>query len=110
MKSFNMFKMPVILLGFGGALLLSPACKAQEVTSDHFTDTGVQDVYEPGAGKVVTATVAQKPLALKVQKHQIGSTTTLQLTTKRGSSLPAQPGAQVVAEKRKASPVEVKKP
>jgi hypothetical protein len=69
-KSFTMLKLPVILLGFGGALLLSPACKAQEATPDHFTDTGVQDVYEPGAGKATATTAKQKPAVVQALKQQ----------------------------------------
>jgi hypothetical protein len=109
-KSFNMLKMPVILLGFTGALLLSPAGKAQEVTSDHFTDSGVLNVYEPGAGKAVAPAVKQMPAALQARKQLTGSASSLQRTAKRGSSLPAKPEAQAATEKRKPAPTELKKP
>ena len=40
-------------LGLAAMLLVStPSCKAQEVSPDHFTDTGVQDVYEGAPAKV----------------------------------------------------------
>ena len=57
MKSFRMLKLPMMLVGLGAALALSPSCKAQEVSPDHFTDTGVQNVYESAPAK----TAAPKP-------------------------------------------------
>ena len=103
MKSFNMLKMPVILLGLGGLLLLSPACKAQEVSPDHFTDTGIEGVYEPEAAKVAATTVTPKPAA-QAQKHRTSSAATPQLAANRTSSKVPQPSAQAVAEKRKQTP------
>jgi len=38
MKPFAMLRMPILLCGFGAALLLSPACKAQEASSEQFAD------------------------------------------------------------------------
>jgi hypothetical protein len=104
-----MLKLLVILLGFSGALLLSPASKAQE-GFDHFTDSGVLNVYEPVAGKVAATAVKQMPAGVLARKQQIGSASTRQLATKRGSSLPVKPEAQAVTEKRKPAPVERKKP
>jgi len=105
-KPFNMLKIPVIMLGLTGALLLSPGSKAQEVTPDHFTDTGVQNVYEPGAAKAKAPAVKQTPAAVQARKQKTGSAATLQLANKRGSSSPAKPEAQMVAEKRKPTPNE----
>lgn len=56
-----------ILLGsFGLAMTLFSASssKAQEISSDHFTDTGVQNVHEnaPAARVKLNATGAQKRL------------------------------------------------
>jgi hypothetical protein len=108
-KSFSMLKMPVILLGFSGALLLSPASKAQE-GFDHFTGTGVQNVYEPVANKSATAAVKQMPSIVQARKQQTGSASPLQRSAKRGSSLIAKPEAQAITDKRKATPTEMKKP
>jgi hypothetical protein len=108
-KSFNMLKLPLILLSFSGALLLSPASKAQE-GFDHFTGTGVQNVYEPGASKAAPATIKQTPATLQARKLQTGSASPLQRTAKRGSSLLAQPEAKATADKRKPTPTELKKP
>ena len=95
MKSFNMLKMPMILLGLGGVLLLSPTCKAQEVSPAIFTNTGVEDVY-PAA--------KPKPAATHSRKQQTNSAATTQLADKRNSSKPPQPSVQAVAEKRKQTP------
>lgn len=104
MKPFNMLKITVLLLGFGGALLLSPACKAQECSPDHFTDTGIEDVYQPGAVKVAAIKAKPKPAAVQARKHPIGSSAALQLAANRDSAETPQPVAQAVAEKRKPTP------
>lgn len=103
MKSFNMLKMPMILLVLGGALLLSPACKAQEVSPAIFTATGVEDAYQPAA-KVAATKAKPKPTATHSRKQQTGSAATMQLAANRKSSELPQPSAQAVAEKRKQSP------
>ena len=110
MKSFNMLKMPVILLSFAGTLLLSPASKAQEVTSDHFMESGVLNVYEPVASKAAPAAVKQMPAVVPARKQRIGSASPLQRSAKRGSSLLTKPEAQAVTEKPKPAPVERQKP
>jgi hypothetical protein len=90
-----MLKMPMILLGLGGVLLLSPTCKAQEVSPAIFTNTGVEDAY-PAA--------KPKPAATHSRKQQTNSAATTQLADKRNSSKPPQPSVQAVAEKRKQTP------
>ncbi len=95
MKPFNMFKIPMILLGLGGTLLLSPACKAQEVSPAIFTNTGVEDAYPA---------TKPKPAATQSRKQQTGSTASTRLAAKRNSSKPSQPSVQLVAEKRKETP------
>jgi len=109
-KSFNMLKMPVILLGFAGTLLFSPASKAQEVTSDHFMEAGVLNVYEPVAKKPAQPAIKQAPAAVQARKQTIGSASPLQHTAKRGSSLLAKPEAQAITDKQKPTPTELKKP
>ena len=109
MKSFNMLKMPAILLGFAGTLLLSPASKAQE-GFDHFTDTGVLNVYEPVTGKAAKSAIQQMPAAVPARKQAVSSASPLQRTAKRSSSLIAKPEAQAITDKRKPTPTELKKP
>lgn len=101
MKSFYMLKLPVILLGVGGALLLSPVGKAQEVSPQSFTDTGVQDYYEAAPAKPAKAPVKQKAPAVAAHKQQAGSSATLQPAVERSASAAKQPSTQAVAEKRK---------
>jgi hypothetical protein len=109
-NSFNILKLPIILLGFTGALLLSPASKAQEITSDHFMEAGVLNVYQPAASKAAPAAVKQMPAAVQARKQLTGSASSLQRTAKRGSSLLAKPEAQAIPDKRKPAPTELKKP
>jgi hypothetical protein len=84
-------------LGLAATLLVStPSCKAQEVNPDHFTDTGVQDVYEGAPAKVAT------PVAKQARK-QINSPATVHTVAKRASQLSAQLDAPAVADKRKSA-------
>jgi hypothetical protein len=106
MKLFVMLKIPVILFGIGGALLLSSSCKAQEVSPDHFTETGVQDVYESAPNKTLAPAVKKTP-ALHTRKHQTSSAVTAQLTTTKPRPLLT---AQPVVEKRKRAASAPKKP
>jgi hypothetical protein len=109
MKPFGMWKIPMILVGLGAAIVLSPACKAQEVSPDHFTATGVQDVYESAPGKAAAPKVQQKPSATQARTHQANSPATLQPVAKRTPVSAAQPGTQVVADNRKTVPSAPKK-
>jgi hypothetical protein len=109
MKPFGMLKIPMILVGFGAALVLTPACKAQEVSPDHFTATGVQDVYQGAPGKAVAPKLQQKPPATQARTHQTNSPTTLQPVAKRTLVSATQPGSQALADKRKSVPATPKK-
>src|SRR5260221_13086046 len=52
MKPISFLKVPMLLLGFGAVLLFAPACKAQEVSPDHFDGT---DSWEIAARTPVAA-------------------------------------------------------
>jgi hypothetical protein len=106
-KSFYMLKLPVFLLGLGGALLLSPICKAQESSPQSFTDTGVQDYYENAPVKPVAA--KQKPTAVPAVKQKTAPAVKLQPAVDRSSSAAKQPGTKPVADKRKQTPNASKK-
>jgi len=110
MKPFGMLKIPMILAGLGAALAFSPACKAQEVSPDHFTDTGVQDVYDSAQGKPAAPKAKQKPSTSQARTHQTNSPSTLQPVTKRTTVSSAQPGTHPVADKRKPVLSTAKKP
>src|ERR1700688_1677862 len=97
MKSFGMLKIPMILVGLGVAIFLSPACKAQEMSPDHFTDPGVQDVYDGGASKAAAPKLQHK----QPTTHQSNSPAILQPVAKR-TAVSTQPGAQAIADRRKA--------
>ena len=102
MKSFGMWKLPMIYVGLGAALAFSPACKAQEASPDHFTDTGVQDVYEPGSAKAATPKPKQNQSAAQARSSQTNASATLQPVAKRTPISATQPGPKAVADKRKS--------
>jgi hypothetical protein len=110
MKASRMLNIPIMLLGFGGALILSPACKAQEVSPDHFTDTGVEDVYQAAPHQVAAPKLKQTPPASEARNQQTDSPATLQLATNRNSLLPTPASALAIQEKRKTAPRKPKKP
>jgi hypothetical protein len=110
MKRFGMLKIPMILVGLGAALAFSPACKAQEVSPDHFTDTGVQDVYNATPSTAPAPKLKQKPPTSQARAHQTSSPATLQPVAKRTPVSAKQPGAQAVADKRKSASSTPKKP
>jgi hypothetical protein len=89
-------------LGLAAMLLVStPSCKAQEVNPDHFTDTGVQDVYEGAPAKLAASIVKQNLPATQAQKHQINSPATVHTVAKRTSEWSAPLETPAVAHKRK---------
>jgi len=101
MKPFGMLKLPMILVGVGAAMLLSPSCKAQEVTNDHFTDSGVQNIYDSTTAKQAAPKPKQKPAPARATNARLAnSPATLQATAQRAPALPSQE----VTDKRKTNP------
>jgi hypothetical protein len=100
------WKIPVIVLSFGAALILPSACKAQEVSPDHFTDTGVQDVF-PAAPHKVAAPRLKSSLTLQARNHQTNLPAALhasareQVAAKTDASFAALPSALTIQEKRR---------
>jgi len=92
-------------LGLAAILLVStPSCKAQEVSPDHFTDTGVQDVYEGAPAQVATPPIVKQNLSsTQARKHQSNSPATVHTVAKRTSILSAQLDTPAVADKRKSA-------
>ena len=88
-------------LGLAAMLLVSTPCKAQEVNPDHFTDTGVQDVYEGAPANVATPVIKQNQSANEVRKHQINSPAAVHTVAKRTYQLSAQLDTPAVADKPK---------
>jgi hypothetical protein len=105
-----MLNLPAMLLGVGAALILSPACKAQESSPDHFTDVGVQDVYQHAPAKPAGATARQTAPAAQAQNQLSGSAASLKNAGASNSSSAAHPNAVAVAEKRKIAARKPEKP
>jgi hypothetical protein len=101
-----MLKIPVTLLDLGAVMLLAPMCKAQsEVAPDHFDGSEPWAASRPAPQKAAAAQAKQTPSA-----SQARSPATLQLASKRDSSLPVQPAGAAIQDKRKATPRKPKKP
>jgi hypothetical protein len=109
MKYFGMLKLPMILVGLGAALAFSPASKAQEVSPDHFTDSGVQNVYENASAQTAAPKPKQNYSAAPVRSSQTNSSATLQPVAKHTPVSATQPGPKTVADKRKSAPATPKK-
>jgi len=104
-----MLKLPMMFVGLGAALALSPACKAQEVSPDHFTDTGVQNVYENAPAQTAAPKPKQSQSAAQARSSQKNSSATLQPVAKRTPVSATQSGPKTVADKRKSTPAPPKK-
>jgi hypothetical protein len=105
MNTYKQLLPRTILIGsFGVAAMLlvgTPSCKAQEVSPDHFTETGVQDVYEGAPAKVAAPKVKQNQSAAETRARQINASSTKQSAAKRTQLLSAQLDTAAVADNRK---------
>jgi len=97
-KSLFSWKTSVLLLGIGGAMLLSPACKAQEVNPDHFDGrdswAAAAQTAKPAKSRAAASTSAQAQTPKKTQ----GS---FQLASAREAAKPANREAVAADRKRK---------
>lgn len=106
MKSFAMLKMPILLCGFGAALILSPACKAQEVSPEQFAD-GNTVPFETaqkaatGAPKQEQAKPKAAATAVPARTRKAEPVQTAQLTPIHEVAKPKGQDAAAVADKRK---------
>lgn len=103
MKPFSLLKIPVILVGLGAALLLTPACKAQsEVAPDHFDGT---DAWEAAAHKPLTAKtkLASASTQAQGQNRNAGSGATVRLAAARDLSKSERQDAVAIQDKRKTA-------
>src|SRR6266849_5713720 len=101
MKPFSLLKIPVLLLGFGALLLVTPSCKAQsEVSPDHFDGT---DAWEAAARKPVTPKTkpTSAPGFHQAQNEKTSTGASLQLAAVRDLSNPTPRKAAAVQDKRK---------
>src|SRR5258708_21842978 len=99
MKPISFLKVPMLLVGFGAVLLFAPACKAQEVSPDHFDGTDSWEVAArtPVAAKTKSAANAGSYQA-KNQKANAGAS--LQLAAAREVTKSAPRKAAAVQDKR----------
>ena len=110
MKHFILLKLSVLLLGIGGALVLTPACKAQsEISPDHFDGT---DSWATAARQVPVQSqkqpVAKPTVQAKSQKETKGSA--FQLAAVREVTKPVNREAVAVDLKRKPATPNSAKP
>jgi hypothetical protein len=63
MKSFAMLRMPILLCGFGAAMILSPGCKAQEVSTEQFADRNTAPFETVSKAAVAPKTEQARPKA-----------------------------------------------
>jgi len=90
-------------MGLAAMLLVStPSCKAQEVSPDHFTDTGVQNVYEGAPAQVAAPAAKQSVSASQSRAHRINSGSTVQSVGKRNLVLSAKLDTPAVTDRRKS--------
>jgi hypothetical protein len=98
-----MWKIPVMLLDLGAAVIVASASKAPEGSPDRFTSTGVDHMNQASQQKAAATARKQTPPAPQVRNHQTDAPATLQLAATRDAVLPAQPGTATAQEKRKAT-------
>jgi hypothetical protein len=104
MKPFSLWKLPAVLLGFGAVLVLSPACKAQEVSPDRFDGS---DSWVAAAQKAVPAAKAKPATSrssLQAQNKKADSVPTVQLAAAREVSKPTKQEVVGIPDKRKTAP------
>ncbi len=107
MNSYKLLLPRTILvgsLGLAAMLLVStPSCKAQEVSPDHFTDTGIQDVYEAASATAATPAVKHNLAASQARTHQANSQAAMQPAARRNAILSAKLDTPAVDDKRKTA-------
>lgn len=90
-------------MGLAAMLLVStPSCKAQEVSPDHFTDGGVQDVYDAAPGTVAAPAMSQTQAASQASAHRMTAAANAQSASKRNVVLSAKLDTRAVADRRKS--------
>lgn len=108
MKSFAMLRMPILLCGFGAALILSPACQGQEVSSEQFADRNTAPFETvQKAGTVAPKKEQAKPKAaasaVPARTRKAEPTQTAQLTPIHEVAKPEGQNAVAVEDNRKAA-------
>jgi hypothetical protein len=99
-KVFSLLKVPLLLVGFGAVLLFAPACKAQEVSPDHFDGT---DSWEIAARTPAAAKSKSAANAGSYQAKNQKASASLQLASAREVTKSAPRNAVAPLDKRKAA-------
>lgn len=105
MKPYSMLKTSILICSFGGALMLSPACKAQsEVAPDHF-EGGNTEPWEKASRFVIPqpAKANPKQAASQAQAHKTSPGAKLQVAAARDHSKLAEHDVVAVQDKRRTS-------
>lgn len=110
MKHFILLKLSVLVLGVGGALLLTPTSRAQsEISPDHFDGT---DSWAASA-KAVRPPM-HKPTgptaSLQAQSQKLPQASAVQLAAAREAAKPVRQDAVVIDHKRKVADRNPEKP
>ena len=103
MKPFIFWKIPMMVVGLGGALLLAPACKAQsEVSPDHFDGT---DAWEIAARTPVPANAksAANGASYQAKNQKASAGASLQLAAVREVTKSVPHNAVALQDKRKTA-------
>jgi len=101
MKSFAMWKMPMLLAGLGAVLLFSPAAKAQsEIAPDHFDGT---DSWETSyqAQTVKSSKTNHKAATMQAQAGKPGTAATVRSSKPTSPATAPAADTVVIAENRK---------
>lgn len=111
MKTFIMWKLPILLGSFAAALIFSPACKAQsDIAPDHFEDRNSEPFRRPANVSVPdTSKASQKPVATQGRTRNSSTSQTKQLLAV-GNSNPTEPNAVALESKRKTTAPKSPKP
>lgn len=101
MKRFVLLKLAVLTLGVGGALLLTPSCKAQsEISPDHFDGTDSWAASARSAHAQGQKPNAAKP-ALQAKSQKAAQGSKFQLAAAREVTKPVRSEADAVDRKSK---------
>jgi hypothetical protein len=101
MKSFAMWKMPMLVAGLGAVLMFSTAAKAQsEIAPDHFDGT---DSWETSyrANAVKTSKTNHKAATMQAQTSKAVTVTTVRSPKARSAVTTPIQDSVAVAENRK---------
>ncbi len=113
MNAYKQLLPRTILLGSMGlaAMLLAstPSCKAQEVSPDHFTDNGVQDVYDAAPATVAAPAMKQTQAVSQASAHRMNAAADTQSASKRNVILSARLDTPAVTDRRKSIAVTLPK-